>query len=112
MCKLRAVTSEKNWRPDAVLMLIACLLILMAFASVSPALGEKLSAKMHWKLGEWPRIGGMLVIHAVMLVMLGVFIRAHQVSWADFLGLTRRGRQGDVPGNRNRPAPGAAFDGY
>ena len=86
MCKLRRVTSEKNWRPDAVLMLISSILILIAFANLGPVLAEKLSEKMHWKFGDWPKIGGIFIIHAGVLVLLGVFIRVHQVSWTEFLG--------------------------
>jgi membrane protease YdiL (CAAX protease family) len=84
---LRGVTSEKTWRPDSVLMLISSILILIAVANLAPALAEKLSEKLNWKLGDWPKIGGIIIIHAGVLVMLGIFIRHHELSWTDFFGL-------------------------
>jgi membrane protease YdiL (CAAX protease family) len=81
------VTSEKTWRPDAVLMLVSGLLIAMSVAGLGPALAEKLAPKYHWSLGDWPKFGATIFVHLCIVIMLRFFLRAHEVSWKEFLGL-------------------------
>ncbi|MDB6030226.1 MAG: Abortive infection protein [Verrucomicrobiales bacterium] len=85
------VTSEKTWRPDAVLMLVSGLLIAMSLAGLGPALVEKLAPRYNASLGDWPKFASTIFVHVCVIIMLQVFLHVHEVSWREFLGL-------DTPG--------------
>jgi membrane protease YdiL (CAAX protease family) len=81
------VTSEKTWRPDAVLMLVSGLLIAVSLAGLGPHLAETLATRYGWKLGEWPKFASTLFVHACIILLLTRFLHAHAMSWKEFLGL-------------------------
>jgi membrane protease YdiL (CAAX protease family) len=83
---LRRVTSEKTWRADAVLMLSLGTLILFLLASIAPEFVGKRAAELNLELGEWPKVICIYMFHAGTLIMLEVFLKAHRVSWREFIG--------------------------
>jgi membrane protease YdiL (CAAX protease family) len=72
-------------------MLVSGLLISMSLASLGPALAEKLAPSYNVSLGDWPKFGSTIFVHVCVIIMLQVFLHAHEVSWKEFLGL-------DAPG--------------
>lgn len=68
-------------------MLASGLLIAMSLAGLAPALAEWASPKLGWKLGDWPKFGATLFVHACIVLMLTRFLHVHAVTWKEFLGL-------------------------
>ncbi len=84
--------SEKPWQPDAVLLLIAGLLLSLAASAVvsqgllhlSPGLGKADRTFVQM-------VAGTLTGQGAALVLIHFFARWHRMSWRELLGLDRPG---------------------
>ena len=83
--------SEKPWQPEAVMLLVSglCLSLFIGMAGqivlihALPDLGEPLKKLISF-------FASITVFHVVALVLTAVFLKAHQMSWWDFVGLRQR----------------------
>lgn len=80
------VISQKPWRPEAVLMLGAGMLLLVSLSSLGAVLLQENTAA--------PRFVGFMVGtlfgQCLAAVQVHLFLRYHRMSWSEFLGLRRR----------------------
>jgi membrane protease YdiL (CAAX protease family) len=72
-------------------MLVSGLLIAMSVASLGPALAEKFAPKYNLSLGDWPKFMATVFVHLCIVVILQIFLRSHEVTWKEFLGLDSPG---------------------
>lgn len=79
--------SKKAWQPELVMMFIASLLACFCFVSIIASLlhGHVAGFKNSEDVGFL--LCGTLGIHGVILVLMAVFLRLHEISWREALGL-------------------------
>jgi membrane protease YdiL (CAAX protease family) len=81
------MVSEKPWQPEAVLVLLASILITLGLCFIPVSIFQA--------AGTPPQFIGFLigtiVVQSLVIVLVHFFLRYHRMTWAEFLGL-RRGR--------------------
>ena len=78
--------SERPWRPEAVLMLGAGMLVIISLTSIGAALLQDRDATPRFVAF----VVGTLFGQCLAAVQVHFFLRYHGMSWSEFLGLHRR----------------------
>jgi hypothetical protein len=80
------MVSQKPWRPEAVLLLGAGMLVIVSLASISAALLQD--------QGSSPRfvafVLGTLIAQCFAMAQVHFFLRYHGMTWGEFFGLRQR----------------------
>src|ERR1041385_7522554 len=82
----------KPWNPDRVALLLmafigANLLGVMVVQGYSSALSKE---EVNQPINVLVMLAGTLMYQGVTLVMIGVFLRLHQIKWSDAFGFTTK----------------------
>jgi membrane protease YdiL (CAAX protease family) len=84
--------SEKPWKPDAVMLLVAGLMLSLCVGLSAQYLLERLRPELPVGTKQfYTFVTNVVGFHVVALVLVTVFLRHHRTGWLDFLGLRTRG---------------------